>query len=393
MPVLTLTIFLGAFLLFQVQPLIAKYILPWFGGGPAVWTVSMLFFQVFLLAGYAYAHASVRRLRPRAQAWTHLALLVLALTQLPITPSDAWKPTDVSFPTARILLLLTVTIGLPYFVLSSTAPLLQAWFARARPGRSPYRLYALSNLGSLIALVSYPFVVEPALARSTQATIWSVAFGLFVVLCGASAMWALKATGDAGAPAPPSAETDDAPRPGAGVRVRWLALSACASVLFLAVTNQITMDVAVIPFLWVLPLALYLLTFILAFDGRPWYVRSLFGVLLVPTVLATVWFMFRGVRASIPHQLVVYSAMVFVGCMICHGELSRLKPHPRYLTGFYLTVALGGALGGVFVAVLAPLLFNEYLELHLALLGVVALALTAIFLDEESRLGGGRPLW
>lgn len=384
-----LTVFVSAFLLFQVQPLIARYILPWFGGGPAVWTSCMLFFQVLLLAGYAYAHLSIQRLRPRAQVGVHLVLLAAALTQLPITPADAWKPTGVEHPTARILLLLTASIGLPYLVLSSTAPLLQAWFARSLPGRSPYRLYALSNLGSLLALVSYPFVVEPLLARGTQTVVWSATFGLFIVLCGASALWGLRALGPEGlgGAAPPD---PGEPPPSAGTRVLWLALSACAAVLFLAVTNQITMDVAVIPFLWVLPLSLYLLTFVIAFEHDVWYVRGWFVAALVPALACAVWFMFRAHAASIPQQLVAYAAVVFIGCMVCHGELSRLKPHPRYLTGFYLTVALGGALGGAFVALLAPMLFHDHIELHIALMGVATLALVAMFFDRKSALHGGR---
>ena len=380
-----LTVFVSAFLLFQVQPLIARYILPWFGGGPAVWTSSILFFQAMLLAGYAYAHLSIVRLRPRAQVGVHLALLAAALTQLPITPSDAWKPTEVAHPTAQILLLLTASIGLPYLVLSSTAPLLQAWFARALPDRSPYRLYALSNLGSLLALVSYPFVVEPLLARSTQTLVWSATFCLFVVLCGASALRGLRAVGTDGVGAAALPDPDEPP-PAAGTRVLWLALSACAAVLFLAVTNQITMDVAVVPFLWVLPLGLYLLTFVIAFERDGWYVRSWFVAALAPALACAVWFMFRGQAAPIPQQLLVYAVVVFIGCMVCHGELSRLKPHPRYLTGFYLTVALGGALGGAFVALLAPVLFNDHLELHVALMGVATLALVTMFIDEESTL-------
>ena len=389
MPLYALTVFVSAFLLFQVQPLIARYILPWFGGGPAVWTASMLFFQMLLLAGYAYAHLSIVRLKARTQVTVHLVLLAAALTQLPITPSDALKPTEVAHPTAQILLLLTVSIGLPYLVLSSTAPLLQAWFARALPGRSPYRLYALSNLGSLLALVSYPVAVEPFLTRSTQTLVWSATFCLFVVLCGASAWWGLKAVGPEGAEAAAVPDPDEPP-PAAGTRLLWLALSACAAVLFLAVTNQITMDVAVIPFLWVLPLSLYLLTFVIAFEHDGWYVRSWFGAALVPALVGAVWFMFRGESAPIPQQLVAYAAVVFIGCMVCHGELSRLKPHPRYLTAFYLTVALGGALGGVFVALLAPMIFNDHLELHVALLGVATLALVTMFIDEESTLFFGR---
>jgi len=384
-----LTVFVSSFLLFQVQPLIARYILPWFGGGPAVWTSSILFFQMMLLAGYAYAHLSIQRLKPRAQVGVHLVLLAAALIQLPITPAEAWKPTGVEHPTARILLLLTASIGLPYLVLSSTAPLLQAWFARALPGRSPYRLYALSNLGSLIALVSFPFVVEPLLARSTQTVVWSATFGLFVVLCGASALRGLRALGPDALGEAIQSEADGPP-PSARTRLLWLALAGCAAVLFLAVTNQITMDVAVIPFLWVLPLGLYLLTFVIAFEHDAWYHRGWFFAALVPALVGAVWFMYRAQSAPIPQQLVAYSAVVFIGCMVCHGELSRLKPHPRYLTGFYLTVALGGALGGAFVALLAPVVFNDHLELHIALMGVATLALVAIFFDEKSALYRGR---
>ncbi len=388
-----LTIFVGAFLLFQVQPLIAKYILPWFGGGPAVWTTAMLFFQVFLLGGYAYAHLSIRRFGPRVQAGVHLALLAAALTQLPITPAEAWKPAAADLPTWRILLLLTASIGLPYLVLSSTAPLLQAWFSRAHAGRSPYRLYALSNFGSLLALVSYPFVVEPLLSRSTQAAVWSVGFGLFVVLCGTRAVQVWRAqplAGDASVGDVSPAKSDS---PAWGVRLSWLALAAWAAVLLLAITNQLTVDIAVIPFLWVLPLSLYLVTFVIAFDHDRWYSRPVFAVALVPATMLTVWFMFRGETAPIGQQLLVYSAVLFIGCMICHGELSRSKPDPRYLTGYYLTIALGGALGGVFFAIVAPLIFNDFLELHLALVGVSGLMLVTIFFDRGSRLNRGRPAW
>ena len=220
-----LTVFVSSFLLFQVQPLIARYILPWFGGGPAVWTSSILFFQTMLLAGYAYAHLSIQRLKPRAQVGVHLVLLAAALIQLPITPAEAWKPTGVEHPTARILLLLTASIGLPYLVLSSTAPLLQAWFARALPGRSPYRLYALSNLGSMLALVSYPFVVEPLMALGTQTVVWSATFGLFVVLCGASALRGLRALGPDALGAATHSEPDEPP-PSARTRLLWLALGS-----------------------------------------------------------------------------------------------------------------------------------------------------------------------
>src|ERR1035441_570487 len=190
-----LTIFTGAFLLFQVQTLIAKFILPWFGGGPGVWTTCMLFFQVLLLGGYAYAHVISRWLKPRAQALVHLALLATALALLPIIPSAAWKPTDSENPAPRILALLLVTLGLPYFVLSSTGPLMQQWFSRANPGRSPYRLYALSNAGSLLALLSYPFFFEPNFTRKTQAGMWGWGLGAFVLFCGFCAVRLWKSEG------------------------------------------------------------------------------------------------------------------------------------------------------------------------------------------------------
>jgi len=386
-----LTIFLGAFLLFQVQPLVAKYILPWFGGGPAVWTACMLFFQAALLAGYAYAHLSIRVLKPRAQVAIHLALLAAALWQLPVVPPDSWKPGGVELPTWHILYLLTASLALPYLVLSSTTPLLQAWLSRADTRRPPYRLYALSNLGSLLALVSYPFVVEPLLSRSRQSTIWSVGFVVFALVCATCALWTLR--GRSAESDPPEETAPVATPPPTLDRLLWLALSASAAVLFLAITNQITMDVAVIPFLWVLPLGIYLLSFVIAFDRDRWYVRRWFAAALIPATIAAIRGMFLAHRASISEQLFVYSTVLFVGCMICHGELSRLKPHPRYLTGFYLYIALGGTLGGVFVALVAPLIFNDYLELHLALLAVAALTLVALFRDKKSMLHRGRPLW
>ena len=394
MALYALTIFVGAFLLFQVQPLIAKYTLPWFGGGPAVWTTAMLFFQVVLLGGYAYAHVSIRWFTPKVQGAVHLALLAVALTQLPITPAETWKPTAADLPTWRILLLLTATIGFPYMVLSSTAPLLQSWFSRVHGNRSPYRLYALSNLGSLLALVSYPFVVEPLLTRSAQVVMWSTGFGLFAVVCGVCAVWIWRA--DAG-PVHTADRADSTPentsQPTLGVRALWLTLATCAAVLLLAITNQITVDIAVVPFLWVLPLSLYLLTFVIAFDHPRWYVRPFLIVALAPVMVVAVWLMFRAQAATIGQQLFGYSAVLFVGCMICHGELSRLKPDPRHLTGFYLTIALGGALGGAFVTVVAPLIFNDYWELHLALIGVCGLALALWYRDPASVLHRVRSVW
>ncbi|HOX56997.1 MAG TPA: fused MFS/spermidine synthase [Candidatus Paceibacterota bacterium] len=362
--VYAVTIFSGAFLLFQVQPLIGKYILPWFGGGPGVWTTCMLFFQVLLLGGYAYAHFTSRWFKPRAQAIVHLLLLAGALALLPITPNDAWKPIDGSDPTLRILTLLTVSIGLPYFVLSTTGPLVQHWFSRSKPGASPYRLYALSNVGSLLALVSYPFFFETQFTRQTQAGMWAWGLVVYVLCCGFCAV-RLWRTGDAAGLAPnnPSPHPSSSSLPSSLDRLLWLLLPACASVLLLATTNKMCQDVAVIPFLWVLPLALYLLSFIICFDSPRWYKRLPYGLALCVALGGICWVLFR------PNQaLWAFAVVLFICCMVCHGELYRLKPDPRHLTGYYLMIAAGGALGGVFVAAIAPLLFTDYFELQWGLL-------------------------
>ena len=288
-----LTIFTGAFLLFQVQPLIGKYILPWFGGGPGVWTTCMLFFQVVLLAGYAYAHFSSRWLRPRWQAVLHLILLGAALAFLPVIPGDARKPGGGENPTLQILTLLGVTIGLPYFVLSSTGPLVQHWFSRANAGRSPYRLFALSNAGSLLALITYPFFVESHFTRKTQAAMWGCGLGLYVLCCGFCALksWSLDARSLSveGSDETPIKSPPVDTRPSRLSFLLWLLLPACASVLLLAVTNKMCQDVAVIPFLWVLPLGLYLLSFIICFDHPRWYARFPFTLGLIAAIAGICW--------------------------------------------------------------------------------------------------------
>jgi hypothetical protein len=351
------TIFLSAFLLFQVQPLLGRYILPWFGGGPAVWTTCLMFFQALLLGGYAYAHWLGSRRGARWPAWVHMALLAASLIFLPISPrAEFWKLVSGGDPSPRILLLLAATAGGPYLLLSATGPLLQRWFTLSEPGESPWRLYALSNLGSFLALLSYPFVLEPFLRLRTQAGLWSALYVGFVALCGWTA-WRLRL------PAPIAAsEPEPAARPGFRTVLFWLGLAACSSTLLMATTNQISQDIAVSPFLWVAPLAIYLLTFILAFQSDRWYRRVLFAGLagliapvacVVPSVSSAM---------SLGTQLALYLGALLVTCMICHGELARSRPEPRYLTWFYLVVAAGGALGGVFVALIAPRVFTEFSE-------------------------------
>jgi len=359
------TIFLSSFLLFLVQPLIARLILPWFGGSAAVWTTCMLFFQILLLAGYAYAHLLVRRFKSsRVQFWMHAALLAAAVATLPILPSAAWKPLGGEEPISRILAVLGATVGLPYFLLASTSPLVQAWFARARPGSNPYRLFAMSNLASLGALVGYPFVVEPVFSAHEQVTIWSWLFGAFALLCGALA-W-VSPSGEE----KPFVEEETERQP----YVLWLALSATGSALLLAVTNHLTQNVAAVPLLWLAPLVLYLLSFILTFEGGSWYQpRRLWIVLIV--VLGTMGWLLADSRFEFTLwlQLAVFLTGLFVGCLFCHGELYRTRPAASGLTAFYLAVSAGGALGGLVVAVLAPLAFDAYYELGLALAAVALL--------------------
>ncbi|MDX2154209.1 MAG: fused MFS/spermidine synthase [Bryobacteraceae bacterium] len=365
MALYALTIFTGAFLLFQVQPVIARIILPWFGGSAAVWTTCMLFFQTVLVLGYLYAHQVTRRLSLRRQAVLHAVLLLAAVLTLPILPGEGWKPRGAENPIGNILALLAGTVGLPYLMLATTGPLLQAWYVRAREGAVPYRLFALSNLGSMLALLTYPPLIEPFLPTRLQAYVWSGAFVAFALLCAATAFTAVRTARPA---ATPPAEVEAAERPTPGTRALWLLLPACASTLLLAVTNHLSQDVAAIPFLWILPLSLYLLTFILAFDAEGWYRRPVFLALLVPSLAGMAYLLWPNAKELDMKWLIsIFSAAFFVACMFCHGELARLKPHPRRLTGYYLMISLGGAAGGLFVGLLAPVAFPSYFEFPLGL--------------------------
>ena len=400
------TIFLGAFLLFQVQPVISKMILPWFGGSPAVWTTCLLFFQVILLGGYAYADVLSRVEQPSRQALVHLLLIGIALVTLPITPASSWKPEDVSRPMIHILLLLSVCVGLPYFLLSATSPLLQAWFARVYQDRSPYRLYALSNVGSLGALLTYPFLFEPTMTTSTQGNVWSATFVAFAAFCVILTvkLWRagpLRAVGEQDDNTASKKEKDDAP-PSWVTRLSWVLLPALASTLLLAVTNHLCQNVAVVPMLWILPLSLYLVTFIICFDREAWYVRRWFASGAVVSVLAASYVQMSPFLKSyfvelgygwewtyyskhVLLQTPVYLAVLFFLCMVCHGELVRRKPHARSLTSFYLSVAAGGALGGILVALICPLVFSAFFELNLAVILGFVLALYAFVAERKKQ--------
>lgn len=366
-----ITIFLSSFLLFLVQPLIARLILPWFGGTAAVWTTCMLFFQCVLLAGYAYAHAATAKLSPREQAILHTMLLAAAAATLPILPDASWKPEGGGEPISRILLLLAATVGLPYLLVSSTSPLVQAWFSRARPGANPYRLFAVSNFASLLALIGYPLLVEPNLSNGQQIYGWSWMFAAFAVLCASLAWLASTAK-----PVVAGAALDDAdaPRPERKDVALWLALSAGGSVMLLSVTNHITQNIAAIPLLWLAPLTLYLFTFILCFEGSG-YRQKWWWVAVLASFAGMAWLLVDpNHQFDLYLQLGTFLTGLFVTCMFCHGELYRLRPSNRHLTAFYLWISVGGALGGLFVAVIAPLAFKAYYELGI---GLVACALLA----------------
>lgn len=416
---------LSAFLLFQVQPVISKYILPWFGGSPGVWTTCMVFFQMVLFAGYAYAHALTKFLQPRTQFFVHGTLMLAALAFLPIMPGEGWEPAGNEDPAGRILLLLMGTVGLPYFILSSTSPLTQVWFTRAVPGGAPWRLYALSNLGSLAALLTYPFLIEPKMDVVGQAWAWS---GVFVLFAGLSVWLAWR---NQAAPPQEAAAPDPlpGPRPVAGLeteksgtalemdaaavekapsaavaepvtrwwhRLLWVALPALASVMLLAATNHVCQDVAVVPFMWVVPLSLYLITFIICFEHDRWYVRGVWALLAMLFIFVTatdktldLQDVFSaglekglGVKMDkVPPYLVdvtwAFGAM-FLACMVCHGELARLKPAASRLTEFYLLMSAGGAVGGLLVSLVAPRVFVTYMEWPLALCASFMVASVAL---------------
>jgi hypothetical protein len=360
------TIFLSSFLLFLVQPIIAKQILPWFGGSAGVWTTCLVFFQSVLLAGYAYADLTTR-LGPRRQALLHVGLLAVSLAFLPILASSGWKPQGSEQPIARILLLLLVTIGLPYFLLATTTPLLQSWYWRRFHAAVPYRLFALSNLASLIALLGFPLLFEPAFDLTQLGWGWSVLFVGFAFLCAATAWLSMDGFSQ------DRIAGGKSEKPARLVQLQWLALSAMGSVMLLAVTNHITQNISSVPFLWVVPLALYLISFVLAFDHPRWYARPVFAALMVVLLPAMAYYVpSLALKIAAP----VYLVGLFVACMFCHGELARLKPDPADLTRFYLMMSLGGALGAVLVAVIAPLVLRGYFELGIALV-LLALIFTA----------------
>ncbi|MEO1614413.1 MAG: fused MFS/spermidine synthase [Planctomycetota bacterium] len=373
------TTLLGAFLVFQVQPIISKCVLPWFGGTPAVWTTCMLFFQLLLFGGYLYAHVLKTYANPVVQAIVHLALLCAAALTLPIEPSDAWKPSGTESPTLYLLWMLASHVGLPYFVLSSTGPLIQAWLSYRDKSERVYRLYALSNAGSLFALLSYPFLFEPVFSVSAQSSLWSLLFCLFVLVQGYVAVSLFRTKGsDSNDRSQTQSTTPSAPVSSL-TKASWILLPALASVMLLVVTNHVCQDIAVVPFLWVLPLSLYLASFIVCFDSPQWYQpKPIAAITLIALGLIQCKSMLPG-NIQLLAEATCYVIMLFGTCLLCHGEVARLKPTTEKLTLYYAMLSAGGALGGIVVAVICPLILNNHAELPFFVSLVTALTFLLFF--------------
>jgi len=382
-------IFASAFLIFLVQPMVGKRILPWFGGVPSVWSLCLAFYQTVLFLGYAYAHLLIRFVKPSLQLWIHAVAVAAALASLPVLPEAPLDLLTGSDPTSKVLRILSSSVALPFLVLASTGPLVQAWFARAHPTLSPYALYAVSNVGSFLALFFYPFVIEPRLPLSATGTLWSYAFGLTGILVLACALPLAMRKGAilyavAGAPL-------ERARPiGVARGLLWLLLSGTAVVLLMGVTNTLCLDVASVPFLWILPLATYLITFIVAFSSERAYRRGPYVVAAV-AAFAFTWPM--GVNTLIVYQVLTYCVLLFATCMVLHGELYRSRPEPAALTAFYLCVSAGGAIGGLLVGIVAPAVFDDYYELPVGLLFTVVLVLIVCWRDPASVLYRRAPRW
>jgi hypothetical protein len=361
----SVTALANAFLLFWVEPLFARMVLPLLGGAPSVWNTCLMFFQTALLGGYLYVHLTSRYLGPRPQAALHLALLALSLAALPVAIPPGWTP-PVGQPVVPLLLLLTTALGMPFFLLSATAPLLQRWLAATEhpAAANPYQLYAASNAGSFLGLLAFPAVLEPALGVARQSGIWTVGYllaGGLTALCALVA-WRQATTGSAVGADEPAVGPGNPSPPTSGDRIRWVVLAFVPSSLLLGVTTHLTTDVAAVPFLWVLPLGIYLLTFIAAF-ARTGRARSrlpleLHALAATAFMLVAFWAVDLDHRAAYPLHLGLFG----LTALVLHGELAARRPGPRHLTGFYLWLALGGALGGAFNALVAPVLFDSTAE-------------------------------
>jgi len=389
----------SSFLIFLVQPMVGKRILPWFGGTPSVWTLCLAFYQTTLFVGYAYAHLLIRYAGPLAQLGIHALVVGAAFIALPVLPADSWQPTGLENPSGDILAMLTSNVALPFIALASTGPLVQAWFARSYPDRSPYPLYAVSNIGSFAALLAYPFFLEPRLPLSTTGNLWSYAFvATATAVLGCAFVARLSEPLKQAVDSPNS--NSEPTKPGATHVALWILFAGCAVVLLMGVTNSVCLDIASVPFLWILPLATYLLTFILCFASErnyrptPYIILTLVAFTLTLGLRFTLALPFFDTAVgdtlstrlySVYVQIPAYCALLFGACMIMHGELYRLRPAPRSLTTFYLCISGGGALGGLFVGLLAPIVFVGYDEDRVGLGLAMGLFLVATALRSRAK--------
>lgn len=396
----SITIFFSSFLLFQIQPIMGKFILPWFGGTSTVWTTCMMVYQALLLGGYMYAH-TLSGLSIRKHVRLHLAVLSVSFVvfaclwmqwKTPITPGQNWQPVDSSLPVMRIVTLLLACIGLPFLLLSSTSSLVQKWFSILNPGKSPYGFYMISNIGSMLALVSYPFVFEPHLRLETQAVLWSVMYLVYIVICTSCIVIVYRKGKLLGSPDVPPAGSvaaaalkADEKMPAIKTQFAWLLLSLFPCILLLSTSTEMTQNIAPIPLLWILPLALFLLSFIISFSpiSRPLY--WLYIPLVLVSSFLTLLVLKDGPRFGLIPAIVVFSVALFSSCMLCNTVLYSLRPTPVHLTRYYVVMALGGAIGGIFVGVVAPMLFNNYYEFKFGLIFACILGVIV--------MGGQKQLW
>jgi len=373
-----ITIFISSFLLFQIQPIIAKMALPYFGGGAAIWTACMLFFQVFLLLGYLYSHTLSKIKKVNQQIAIHCVFVLLSLTVMPIGQLNSEQIFTSQTPQINIIISLFMAIGFPYFLLSATAPLIQKWYSLNPNNNQPYRLYALSNLGSLLALLSYPFVIEPNLDTTLQSTIWGYGYYLFMmsILFCSFRLFKFNYMLE-------NQKSDKTPNDFKCIFL-WLGLSACSVILMMATTSAMTINIPPTPFLWILPLCIYLLTYIICFNSPKWYVQKFWFICFACSSFAGTFMFFVGVQFSLIQQVLTYCTLLLSACMICHGELAKLQPHKNKLTLFYLILALGGVIGSLFTAIVAEKIFNQYYEFIVGIALIFILFTLSLWWQNQS---------
>jgi MFS family permease len=377
-----ISVFISAFLVFQIQPIISKIILPWFGGGASVWTTCMLFFQFFLLVGYSYAYMLTKILRVKGQIVVHIVCLLLSLFLLPNNIADIQSIPINGSPTLAVLKVLFLGLGFPYLILSANTPLLQHWFTSETKGTHPYRLYAISNFGSFLALISYPLVIEPFMPLDWQIKLWSSIYWLFVLFVGWIFFTVVKQNKKH---IPCSTEPLTHPNVGYFKPTLWFMLSALGVILLVSTTNALTQNVPPVPFLWLAPLALYLLTYVLVFSNVSIYVRNIWLPLFMLLSFVALLIYFIGGQFDILTQLLLYLLILFCGCMICHGELNSLKPQLGNTALFYLILSAGGVFGSFLVSFVAKSLFDEFLEYPLGIFSVFVLATVSLWRSKKDK--------